>query len=333
MCIVAPTDRLASAAVVFFGAHGDISQQAQLRHVSPPSASIAKPTPSFATSTTATSGKRLARPATAGAPGTQTPGQQTPGPTTLPRPHRCRQAGRIRQHRPGRRRQFARSPAVSAAVFLGQRTPSVAALGRLAQQAGTSAPGLLLGRCGSTGLRPRRPEAAAGRNLLWLQAGAHGRRTPEPLLACSRSPVHQPRRRPPGPANSGNYPLWSMWARDGGHGSWPTAWRGVNQERQENYQPVIGDQLDHFHTLREGGRVLRKTPRPGRAGLDAAAEEADKKVAQQDRQGQALTGYATQSGAQVAKRSRGRTSTNGKRRRAFSSRFARNCSPLPLQES
>ena len=34
MCIVAAPQRLASAAVVFFGHHGDISHQAQLRHVS-----------------------------------------------------------------------------------------------------------------------------------------------------------------------------------------------------------------------------------------------------------------------------------------------------------
>src|SRR5262249_15934526 len=66
----------------------------------------------------------------------------------------------------------------------------------------------------------------------------------------------------------------------------------VTQRRREAEQPRVGDQLDHFHTLREGRRALRKTQAQAERAW-AAAEEADKLVARQDRQGQARTGYAT----------------------------------------
>jgi hypothetical protein len=65
------------------------------------------------------------------------------------------------------------------------------------------------------------------------------------------------------------------------------------QQRQKKEQPLLTDQLDHFHTLRQGRRGLRKTQaRAERAW--AAAEEADKKVARRRRKGKARTGYQTQ---------------------------------------
>jgi hypothetical protein len=66
----------------------------------------------------------------------------------------------------------------------------------------------------------------------------------------------------------------------------------VNRERRQAGRPRTGDQLDHFHTLREGCRALRQTQAQAERAW-AAAEEADRKVAQKGRRGQARAGYAT----------------------------------------
>jgi hypothetical protein len=81
-------------------------------------------------------------------------------------------------------------------------------------------------------------------------------------------------------------------ARDGGKGL-ANGLARVNDSRRQQEREPIGDQLDHFHTLREGGRGLRKTQGQAERAW-TAAEEADQKVARQDRRGQALSGYATQ---------------------------------------
>jgi hypothetical protein len=63
----------------------------------------------------------------------------------------------------------------------------------------------------------------------------------------------------------------------------------VNSQRQEQGLPAVVDQGDHFHALR-GGRVgVRKAERQARKAL-AAAEVADKELAQCDRQGQNRAG-------------------------------------------
>jgi hypothetical protein len=87
-------------------------------------------------------------------------------------------------------------------------------------------------------------------------------------------------------------PALEHLVRDGGQGLAKGLSR-VNEQRQQQGLAPISDQLDHFHTLREGGRALRKTQAQAERAW-TAAEEADKKVARQDRQGKALTGYATQ---------------------------------------
>lgn len=285
MCIVAAPQRLASAAVVFFGHHGDISQQAQLRHVSRQclyreAHSVLR---DLDDSHLRQELARLQQ---------QVADLQT-------------QVSKLQAQRPFRvlidtdkQAEFASTAQAEGvslpvarrlcAVFLGQRTPSVAALGRLTQQAGQRA-GLLLEVLDQQA-RPHVRQAAADeiffgskpvlmvvepQSLCWLS----GRLSTSRDGAAWASEFRQ-------------LPALEHVARDGGTGL-ANGLARVNQERQENYQPVIGDQLDHFHTLREGGRVLRKTQ--GRAERAwTAAEEADKKVAQQDRQGQALTGYATQ---------------------------------------
>src|SRR3954471_7748623 len=58
-------------------------------------------------------------------------------------------------------------------------------------------------------------------------------------------------------------------------------------------QGAISDQLDHFHTLREGRRALRKSQGEAERAW-SAAEEADKRQRRQRRRMKAETGYATQ---------------------------------------
>jgi hypothetical protein len=63
----------------------------------------------------------------------------------------------------------------------------------------------------------------------------------------------------------------------------------VNAQRQEQGQPAVVDQGDHFHALRDGSGGIRKAERQARKAL-AAAEAADKELAQCDRQGQNRAG-------------------------------------------
>jgi hypothetical protein len=67
----------------------------------------------------------------------------------------------------------------------------------------------------------------------------------------------------------------------------------VNAQRQGGQQGKISDQLDHFHTLREGRRALRKSQARAERAWSAALE-ADKKQERQRRRMKAETGYATQ---------------------------------------
>jgi len=87
-------------------------------------------------------------------------------------------------------------------------------------------------------------------------------------------------------------PALEHLVRDGGKGLQNGLAR-VNRQRQQDERSLISDQLDHFHTLREGRRALRKTQAQAERAW-AQAEEADQKEAKQRRQGQARTGYATQ---------------------------------------
>jgi hypothetical protein len=87
-------------------------------------------------------------------------------------------------------------------------------------------------------------------------------------------------------------PALEHLVRDGGKGLQNGLARANQRRRQQQKEPV-SDQLDHFHTLREGRRALRKTQAKAERAW-AAAEEADKKQARQRRKGEAETGYATQ---------------------------------------
>jgi hypothetical protein len=86
-------------------------------------------------------------------------------------------------------------------------------------------------------------------------------------------------------------PRLKQLARDGGSGL-RKGLATVNEERQQDGQPGVADQEDHFHTLREGRRALRRMQ--GRVSrLMEKAEEAERRNQQQVRQGKSRQGIAS----------------------------------------
>jgi hypothetical protein len=285
MCMVAPLDRLASAAVVFFGQHGDITRYAQQREVSR---------------------QHLYREADWVLEVLQ--GDQHQQRIALLSEQIAQLQARIDLLQADghdgvvgtaeQQAEFistAQAEGVSLAVarrllavFLGENTPSVANLGRQSRQAAVRAGALL--KVLDDHARPRVLQGAADEiffgqkpvlmvvepeSLCWLSGRLAGRRDGEEWakeFAC--------------------LPALEHLARDGGTGL-ANGLKRVNVQRRANKREPISDQLDHFHTLREGRRGLRKTQAQAERAW-TAAEEADKKVARQHRHGQAKTGYATQ---------------------------------------
>jgi hypothetical protein len=174
------------------------------------------------------------------------------------------------------------------AVFLKEQTPSVAALGRATRQAAKNAGAVLAILDEHT--RPL-VRQAAGDELFFGQ---------KPVLMVVEPQSHCWVAGRISPSREGEQwqkelaalPNLEHLARDGGTGL-EKGVALVNEQRTKNKQALVGDQLDHFHTLREGRRGLRQTQaRAERAWT--AAEEADKKVARRKRHGKAKTGYQTQ---------------------------------------
>jgi hypothetical protein len=285
MCILVPPPRLASASVVFFGPHGHISHHAQQRNVSR---------------------QRLYREAHS----VLRDLDQTPAKQQLA----ClqQQLGELQE----RLQQFqmehrhavvctadlqaefvstAQAEGVSLsvarrllAVFLRENTPSVAQLGRHSYQAGLHAGALL--EVFDEHARPRVRQGAAD-EIFFGQKPVLMVVEPESLcwltgrLSCRRD----------GEAWAKEFerlPALEHLARDGGQGL-ANGLARVNEARRQQEREPISDQLDHFHTLREAGRGLRKTQGQAERAW-TAAEAADQKVARQARRGQARTGYATQ---------------------------------------
>jgi hypothetical protein len=174
------------------------------------------------------------------------------------------------------------------AVLWRDNTPSVAQRGRPSRPAGLCAGALL--EVFDEYARPRaRPGAADeiffGQKpvLLVVEPESQG-------WLCGR--LSQSRDGEQGAQELEKLPALEHLVRDGGQGL-ANGLARVNRQRRQDERPPLSDQLDPFHTLREGRHALRKTQaRAERAW--GQAEEAEKKEAQRDRQGQARTGYATQ---------------------------------------
>jgi len=284
MCMVAPPARLASASAVFFGRHGDVTHHAQQRGVSRQrlyreADSVLRdlrPRPSeyldCLRQQLADLQSRL-----------QTLQVQRPFTVVLDTDKQAEFAATAQAEGvslPTARRLLG--------VLLGEDTPSVAKLGRFTHRAGLLAGPLL--EVFDEYARSRTRQAAADEiffgqkpvlmvvepeSLCWLSGRLSDRRDGEQWAKEFQQ-----------------LPALEHVVRDGAKGIQNGLAR-VNEERQEQERPTITDQLDHFHTLREGRRALRKTQGQAERAW-TAAEEADKKVTRQKRHGRAKTGYQTQ---------------------------------------
>jgi hypothetical protein len=285
MCIVPPLDRLASASAVFLGQHGDVSHHAEQRGVSR---------------------QRLYRQADSVLRDLH--GQQHQQEVADLQGQLALVQARLEQLQAEQSQAVVISADLQAefaataqaegvslpvarrllAVLLRDKTPSVATLGRQSRQAGLRAGSLL--EVFDEHARPRAHQGAADEIFFGQRPVLM---VVEPESQCWLSGRLSPSRDGEQWAKEfGQLPALEHLARDGGKGLANGLARVNEQRRQEKNKP-ISDQLDHFHTLREGRRGLRKTQAQAERAW-TAAEEADKKVARQDRQGQALTGYATQ---------------------------------------
>jgi hypothetical protein len=285
MCIVPPLDRIASASVVLFGQHGDVSRHAQQRGVSR---------------------QHLYR--ESGAVVRDLQGQQHRPEVARLRQQLAELHARSEQFQAAQRQAVVLSADVQAefaataqaegvslpvarrllAVLLRDKTPSVATLGRQSRAAGLRAGPLL--EVFDEHARPQVLQGAAAEIFIGQKPVLM---VVEPDSQCWLSGRLAPSRDGEQWAKEfGQLPALEHLVRDGGKGLQSGLARVNQRRRQEGHKP-ISDQLDHFHTLREGRRALRKTQAQAERAW-AAACEADKKVARQGRQGQALTGYATQ---------------------------------------
>ena len=287
MCIVAPLERLASASAVFLGQHGDVTHNAQQRGLS-----------RQCLYRQADSALRDLDP---------TPHQQQLA-------HFREQIGqlqlRLRTLQDAQRLCVEITPNLQAhfaacaqaegvslpvarrllAVFLGdENTPSVAGLGRFSRCAALRAGALL--EVFDEQTRPQVRQAAADEIFFGHKPVLM---VVEPESQCWLSGRLSPSRDGEQWAKElGSLPNLEHLVRDGAMGIQNGLARVNAQRQEEGQQGTVSDQLDHFHTLREGRRALRKTQaRAERAW--SAAEEADKRQARQRRRMKAETGYATQ---------------------------------------
>lgn len=84
-------------------------------------------------------------------------------------------------------------------------------------------------------------------------------------------------------------PALEQLARDGGK-CLGRAVADVNQDRREQGRPAVADQLDHFHVLRDGGRLVGRAERAARRTFQTW-EDAEARMRQCQRRGQPLTGH------------------------------------------
>lgn len=289
MCIVAPTDRLASASVVCFGQRGDISRHAQQRGISRQclyrqAASVLRDLDGTAHQQhIAQLQEQLAQ--------------------LQERLHQLQAAQRgsvvVTGDWQAEFASTAQAEGVSLpvarrllAVLLRDQTPSVAQLGRFSRQAGFRAGPLL--QVFDAHARPRARQGAGDEIFFGHKPVLM---VVEPESQCWLSGRLAPSRDGQQWAQElEQLPALEHLVRDGGKGL-ANGLARVNQRRRQDKQAPISDQLDHFHTLREGRCGLRKAQAQAERAW-TAAEEADKKVARQDRQGRARTGYATQAALQ-----------------------------------
>ena len=173
------------------------------------------------------------------------------------------------------------------AVFLGEQTPSVAKLGRWTKAAGAKAGALLsvLDAVSATRVSQAVTDEiyVGGQPVLMVV---------EPESLCWQS------------GRLAEHADGASWAeelrpltalvqitRDAGTGMGKGI-KQVNGERQAQQHAPLRDQLDHFHTLREGQRALRHQRTRAQRAL-TKAEEAQRELDRAARQGRSQAGLAT----------------------------------------
>src|SRR5262245_39350113 len=284
MYIVAPLERLASASVVFLGRHGEVSRHARQRGLSR---------------------QRLYRLAHSALrdldplPQQQQLAQLRDQVAQLQqRIHSLQQAQSLCVHISADLQAHfaacAQAEGVSLpvarrllAIFLAEHTPSVAALGRLSRCAALRAAALL--EVFDEHARPLARQAAADEIFFGAKPVLV---VVEPQSQCWLSGRLSPSRDGQQWAKE-LQPFANLehLVRDGAKGI-ENGLERVNAQRQEEGQAAISDQLDHFHSLREGRRALRKTQGQAERAW-AAAEAADNRQERQRRKMKSQQGYAT----------------------------------------
>jgi hypothetical protein len=168
-------------------------------------------------------------------------------------------------------------------VLLGRRAPQVSTLGRWTKALGAKAGALLavldaftsgrVGQAVADEIYTKKPVlmVVEPESLCWvsgrLVAGAGGAEWAEEL---------------------GRLPNLQQVTRDAGKGLGKGV-AEVNARRAAAGQAPVADQLDHFHTLREGGRAVRHAERRANGAL-AAVDRAEAEQARRRRNGQTTQG-------------------------------------------
>jgi hypothetical protein len=287
MCILAARRLLDSAARVFFGRYGDVSRRAQERQVSRQTLYREAAAAHDAVAGTATQ-QRL----------DELQQQLHQQQQRLAELHaRLAQAVVLDAGRQAHFASVAQAEGVSLpvarrllAVFLAERTPSVAQLGRFTQAAARRATALLAVLDPAS--RPLVQHAAAdelfaGRKPILMAV--------EPDSLCWVTGRLAPRRDgATWAAEFRHFPALVQLTRDAGSGL-ESGLQQVNAERHAQGRPPVADQGDHFHLLREGTRALRRWQGQAARALERA-EAAQKELARCDRQGRKRTGCAIVAG-------------------------------------
>jgi hypothetical protein len=284
MCIVAPPDRLASASVVFFGQRGDVTHHADQRGVS--RQRLYREADSVLRDLDARPLQQQLDCLQQQLADLRTRLQQS---QSLLSKAVVLDADKQAQFAATAQAEGVSLPVtrVLLSVFLGDKAPSVPQLGRFSRQAGLRAGALL--EVLDKHARPLARQASAdeiffGQKPVLMTVEPESQCWLGGRLASSRDGQQWAK-------ELEQLPALEHLVRDGAKGIQNGLAR-VNKKRQERQQKPISDQEDHFHTLREGRRALRKTQAKAERAW-TAAEEADKKVARQNRTGQSRTGYAT----------------------------------------
>ncbi len=287
MRIVTALCRLASAATVFFGRHGAVSQLARQRDVSR---------------------QRLYREADE----TVEQLEGTPSRRRLDELHdRLRQAERrlgeppqqrthaviLDEDRQARFVSCAQAEGVSLpvtrrllAVLLAERTPSVAQLGRFSQAAARRSSALLAVLDAAS--RPLVHQAASdeifvGRKPVLMVVA-------QDSLCWTNGHLAEHRDGPTWAEELRQLPALEQLTRDAGTGM-EKGLAQVNGERHQRRQEPIVGQDDHFHLRREGTRALRRLQGQASRALERA-ERTQKELERCARRGQKRTGCATAAG-------------------------------------